>query len=48
MNTVAAIRTGYFEKVQAMMEAPAFPKDPEGGLGTTFPKTLAPLAGNGR
>jgi hypothetical protein len=42
------IREGYFEKVVAMMEDPAFPKDPAGGLNTTFPKTLSPLAGNGK
>lgn len=42
------IRKGYFEKVQAMMDDPAFPKDPAGGLNTTFPKTITPLAGNGK
>ena len=42
------IRTGYFGKVQAMMEAPAFPRDSAGGLDTTFPKTITALAGNGR
>jgi len=42
------IRKGYFEKVQAMMDDPAFPKDPAGGLNTTFPKTVKPLAGDGK
>lgn len=37
------IRQGYFEKVQAMMEAPSFPKDPAGGLNTVCPKSLLAL-----
>lgn len=36
------IRKGYFEKVQAMMSDPGFPRDAAGGLNTTFPRTLAP------
>jgi hypothetical protein len=32
------IRKGYFEKVQAMMAVPAFPKDPAGGLSAARPK----------
>lgn len=35
------IRKGYFEKVLAMMDAPAFPKDSAGGLNATCPKTVA-------
>jgi len=42
------IRKGYFEKVQAMMDDPAFPKDPAGGLNTTFPKIIKPLTGEGK
>jgi hypothetical protein len=34
------IRQGYFEKVQAMMADPAFPKDAAGGLSTALPKAL--------
>ena len=33
-------RSGYFEKVQAMMAAPSFPKDPAGGLSPVLPKSL--------
>jgi len=38
----------YFGKVQAMMDDPSFPKDPAGGLNTTFPNTLAPLPVKGK
>jgi hypothetical protein len=37
------VRQGYFEKVQAMMDDPAFPADPAGGLSTKLPSTLRPL-----
>jgi hypothetical protein len=33
-------REGYFEKVQAMMEDPSFPKDLAGGLDATRPKNV--------
>jgi hypothetical protein len=42
------VRKGYFEKVQAMMDDAAFPKDAAGGLSTTVPKTLTPLAEDGK
>jgi len=35
-----SIRKDYFEKVQAMMDDPAFPQDAAGGLNKTFPKTI--------
>ena len=37
-------RPGYFEKVQTMMAAPSFPKDPAGGLNPARPKS----AGGGK
>jgi hypothetical protein len=33
-------KSGYFEKVQAMMDEPSFPKDPAGGLNTARPKSI--------
>lgn len=39
------VRRDYFEKVQAMMDGPDFPKDPAGGLSTAVPNTLKPLPG---
>ena len=33
-------RQGYFEKVQAMMSDPSFPKDPAGGLCSARPKSV--------
>jgi hypothetical protein len=43
------VRKDYFEKVQAMMDDPAFPKDPAGGLNTTMPSTFkSPPAGGGK
>jgi hypothetical protein len=33
-------KSGYFEKVQAMMDEPSFPKDPAGGLNSTRPKSI--------
>jgi hypothetical protein len=39
------IRKDYFEKVQAMMDEPAFPTDPAGGLNTTLPTTIKVLPG---
>ena len=38
-------RTGYFEKVQAMLAEPVFPKDPAGGLDATRPKSLEEISG---
>ena len=35
-----SIRKDYFEKVQAMMDDPAFPQDAAGGLNKIFPKTI--------
>ena len=37
-------RAGYFEKVQAMLAAPDFPKDSAGGLNAARPKSLAETA----
>lgn len=37
------VRKDCFEKVQTMMDDPAFPKDPAGGLSTAPPKTITPL-----
>jgi hypothetical protein len=37
-------RRGYFEKVQAMMDDPSFPKDPAGGLDSRPPKSMAATA----
>ena len=33
-------RSGYFEKVQAMMDDPSFPKDPAGGLNAARPSSI--------
>jgi hypothetical protein len=33
-------RRGYFEKVQALLDDPAFPKDPAGGLDARYPQSL--------
>lgn len=38
------VRKGYFEKVQAMMDAPAFPADAAGGLSSKVPSSLNPPA----
>lgn len=38
-------RAGYFEKVQALLASPTFPKDPAGGLNATRPKNLSETAG---
>ena len=35
----------YFDKVEAMMKSPWFPKDPAGGLDARCPKTIAPRLG---
>jgi len=42
------VRPGYFGKVQAMMDDPAFPKDPAGGLNSAIPTSLQPLPGNAK
>jgi hypothetical protein len=34
-------RRGYFEKVQALLDDPSFPKDPAGGLDARYPASLA-------
>jgi len=34
------MRQGYFEKVQAMMDDPAFPNDPAGGLNAARPQSI--------
>ncbi|MDR3403104.1 MAG: hypothetical protein P4L99_11460 [Chthoniobacter sp.] len=34
-------RRGYFEKVQAMLDDPSFPKDPAGGLDSRCPQSLS-------
>lgn len=36
------VRRGYFEKVQAMLAEPTFPKDPAGGLDSKCPQALVP------
>jgi hypothetical protein len=36
------VRPGYFDKVQAMLDDPSFPKDPAGGLDARLPKSLIP------
>ena len=33
-------RPGYFEKVQLMIAAPSFPKDPAGGLNAACPRSV--------
>ena len=42
------VRRDYFEKVQEMLDDPAFPKDPAGGLSTAVPTGLQPLPGNSK
>jgi hypothetical protein len=42
------VRKDYFEKVQAMMDDPAFPQDAAGGLSTELPKSMKPLTGASR
>lgn len=34
------VRAGYFEKVEAMIADPSFPKDAAGGLNSAGPKSL--------
>jgi hypothetical protein len=38
-------RPGYFERVQALLSEPSFPKDPAGGLNAARPKSLSRPAG---